>query len=202
MMKKGKLIVISGPSGVGKGSICSQLLNMDSNYYFSISATTRSPRTNEQDGKDYFFISKKEFESKIGQGEMLEYAQYCSNYYGTPLDITQQKRGEGHDVILEIEVQGALSAKKKCPDAVMIFVLPPSLNELKNRLVGRKTENEKVIRKRLETAISEIESAKHYEYLVINESINAAVAEVNEIICGNTEQTANKQRLINTILKC
>ena len=149
MSKKGQLIVVSGPSGVGKGTVLGAYLAGRENVAYSVSATTRAPRPGEQDGVHYFFLSREEFESTAQNGGMLEYASYNGNYYGTPKAPVEQKRAQGIDVILEIEVQGALQVKKACPDALMIFVAPPGFDELQSRLTGRHTEDEETVQKRL-----------------------------------------------------
>ena len=148
MSKKGQLIVVSGPSGVGKGTVLGEYLSGRENVAYSVSATTRAPRPGEQDGVHYFFLSREEFESTAQNGGMLEYASYNGNYYGTPKAPVEQKRAQGIDVILEIEVQGALQVKKACPDALMIFVAPPGFDELQSRLTGRHTEDEETVQKR------------------------------------------------------
>ena len=152
MSKKGQLIVVSGPSGVGKGTVLGAYLAGRENVAYSVSATTRAPRPGEQDGVHYFFLSREEFESTAQNGGMLEYASYNGNYYGTPKAPVEQKRAQGIDVILEIEVQGALQVKKACPDALMIFVAPPGFDELQSRLTGRHTEDEETVQKRLAIA--------------------------------------------------
>lgn len=182
-MKKGLLIVYSGPSGVGKSTVLHKVLeNEELNLVFSVSMTTRSARDGEVDGKDYFFVSKEEFEKAIENDNFLEHAKYVENYYGTPRDYVEQKRNEGFNVVLEIDVQGGLQVMKKCPSAVSIFVLPPSLDDLKNRLVGRGTEKEETINKRVDAARKEIESGEVYKYHVVNEDIDKTVDEVVKII--------------------
>lgn len=182
-MKKGLLIVYSGPSGVGKSTVLHKVLeNEELNLVFSVSMTTRSARDGEVDGKDYFFVSKEEFEKAIENDDFLEHAKYVENYYGTPRDYVEQKRNEGFNVVLEIDVQGGLQVMKKCPGAVSIFVLPPNLDDLKNRLVGRGTEKEETINKRVDAARKEIESGEVYKYHVVNEDIDKTVDEVVKII--------------------
>ena len=182
-MNKGLLIVYSGPSGVGKSTVLHKVLeNEELNLVFSVSMTTRSARDGEVDGKDYFFVGKEEFEKAIENDDFLEHAKYVENYYGTPRDYVEQKRNEGFNVVLEIDVQGGLQVMKKCPGAVSIFVLPPSLDDLKNRLVGRGTEKEETINKRVDAARKEIESGEVYKYHVVNEDIDKTVDEVVKII--------------------
>ena len=182
-MKKGLLIVYSGPSGVGKSTILKELLeDKKLNLAFSISMTTRAPRGEEKDGVDYFFVDKKTFEKAIEEDAFLEYASYVDNYYGTPKAYVEQKREEGKNVILEIDVQGGLQVNEKCPDAISIFIEPPSLLELKKRLIGRGTDDIKVIEKRLKQVKREIKSSKTYKYHVINNVLEDAVNEIKEII--------------------
>ncbi len=181
-MSKGKLIIISGPSGTGKGTVLAEVFKANSNLVYSVSATTRKPRPGETDGVEYFFITKEEFENKIQRNEMLEYATYCDNYYGTPADFIEAQRNAGKDVILEIELCGALQVMNKCPDAVSIFILPPSMEELKRRLSSRGTEEESVVAARIAKATEEIEKAELYDYKVVNLDIHAAALEINNII--------------------
>ena len=171
---RGLLLVISGPSGVVKGTICKQLF--DDTTILSVSATTRNPRPGEKDGVDYFFYSKEEFEKMIENNELMEWAEYCGNYYGTPEAFVEENLKNGKNVILEIEVQGAMKIKSKHPEGVYIFVLPPSLKELRNRIVGRGTETEEVILARLEKAKREIDQLDAYDYIVYNYNGGSAVA--------------------------
>ena len=169
MNNQGTLLVVSGFSGAGKGTVIKELLKEHDNYSLSISATTRKPREGEQDGREYFFKTKEEFEDMISRGRFLEHAQYVNNYYGTPRDFVEKNINEGNNVILEIETQGALQVKKMMPEAVMIFVLPPNADTLKERLVGRQTETMEVINKRLSKAAEETGVIDKYDYFVINE---------------------------------
>jgi guanylate kinase len=180
--KKGLLLVISGPSGVGKGSVCSELVKNNENILISVSATTRAPRKEEQDGVNYYFYSEEKFKNMIKNDEFMEWACFCENYYGTPKAPVFDALNNGKDVILEIEVQGALKIKSKYPEAVFIFVLPPSLNELKERLVGRGTEEKEVVEKRLKTAIGEIQQSIKYNYFVVNNTIDQARKDIEAII--------------------
>ncbi len=179
---KGNLIVISGPSGAGKDTIVAGLKKINDNVWLSISATTRNPRGNEKDGVDYFFLEKSQFEEKIKEGDFLEYAEYNGNYYGTPKSIIKEKINSGTDVILEIEIQGALKIKDLVPSAIFIFILPPSMSELRRRLINRKTETKDIIIKRFKTAYKEINEVTKYNYVVINDIIDDAVAKVNSIL--------------------
>ena len=184
MNKKGILIVVSGFSGAGKGTIMKELLRKYDNYALSISATTRAPRPGEADGREYFFKTREEFEKMIAQDELIEYASYVNNYYGTPRLYVEEQLKAGRDVILEIEIQGALKVKKKMPDTLLLFVTPPSVEELKRRLVGRGTETMDVIESRLKRAGEEAEGMDKYDYLVVNDELGTCVEEVHAIIKG------------------
>jgi len=182
-MKKGLLIVVSGPSGVGKGTVREQLFNSKKhNLHYSISMTTRLPREGEQDGIDYFFVTKDDFLERVKNDEMLEWAEFVGNYYGTPLDYVEKSRLEGKDVVLEIEVQGAMQVKNKVRDGLFIFLAPPSIEELENRLLTRGTEALDVIKKRIDKARNELPLAESYDYVVINDDVDNAVNEILEII--------------------
>lgn len=184
--KKGKLFVYAGASGVGKGTIMKELLKRNDSIKLSISATTRSPREGEADGREYFFVTKEKFEEMISQQGFLEYAQYCDNYYGTPKAYVDEQLDKGYNVFLEIELQGAQNVLKLRPDAVSIFILPPSVEELERRLRDRGTETEDAIVKRLTQAKVEMDNAKMYQYNVINDDLNKAVEEVLEIVRKET----------------
>lgn len=179
---RGQLIVFSAPSGCGKDTVLKHLLKKNDNIYLSVSATTRSPRINEEDGKDYFFIAKEAFEASIKEDRMLEWAEYCQEYYGTPKEIVDYYRSQGKDVVLEIEVKGALMIKHKVPDAVFIFLMPPSVEELRNRLVNRGTEPADKIEKRLAKGLEEMEQVSEYTYVVFNNDAKNAADEIDAII--------------------
>ena len=192
MENKGKLVVISGFSGAGKGTLMKALMKeYGDSYALSVSATTRNPRPGEMDGVDYFFVSRDKFEQMIAEDALIEYAQYVGNYYGTPKEYVQQQLDLGKNVILEIEIQGALKIKEKFPDTVLMFVTAPDANELKNRLVGRGTETPEVIAARLSRACEESMGMEKYDYLVINDTIENGISLINRLICdersGNIE---------------
>ena len=183
MSERGLLIVFSGPSGVGKGTVRQEIFSTpDHKFEYSVSMTTRAQRPGEVDGKDYFFRSREEFEELIRNGQMLEYAEYVGNYYGTPLTYVNETLDKGIDVFLEIEVQGALQVKKKVPDAVFIFLTPPELNELQERLVGRGTDSEEVIAQRIERAREEIALMSEYDYAIVNDEVPLAAERVKRVI--------------------
>ena len=183
MSERGLLIVFSGPSGVGKGTVRQEIFSTpDHKFEYSVSMTTRAQRPGEVDGKDYFFRSREEFEELIRNGQMLEYAEYVGNYYGTPLTYVNETLDKGIDVFLEIEVQGALQVKKKVPDAVSIFLTPPDLNELQERLVGRGTDSEEVIAQRIERAREEIALMSEYDYAIVNDEVPLAAERVKRVI--------------------
>ena len=200
MNKKGILIVVSGFSGSGKGTLMKELLaRYPDTYALSISATTRSPRAGEADGREYFFVSKDEFEKMIAKDELIEYAKYVENYYGTPRDYVESKLDEGKDVILEIEIQGALNVKKMFPDTLLLFVTPPSAEELKRRLVGRGTETMDVIESRMNRACEEAEGMENYDYLIINDSLDKCVEEMHDIIRGEHRRSSRNREFMREI---
>ncbi|WP_010301677.1 guanylate kinase [Kurthia senegalensis] len=181
--ERGILIVLSGPSGVGKGTVRKELFSQpDTNYEYSISMTTRKAREGEVDAVDYFFKDREDFEKLIEQGKLLEYAEYVGNYYGTPIDYVNQTLDAGRDVFLEIEVQGATQIREKAPDALFIFLAPPSLSELQNRLIGRGTESQEVIQNRIAAANRELEMMNLYDYVVENDEVENACERINAII--------------------
>ena len=182
MKQQGILAVVSGFSGAGKGTLMKELLRRYDNYALSISATTRQPREGEKDGEDYFFLSKDKFQQMIEEGQLIEYAQYVNHYYGTPKSYVEQKMAEGKDVILEIEIQGALKVKKRFPEALLVFVTPPSAEELRRRLVGRGTETIEVINARLRRAAEEASGMEAYDYLLINDEIDTCVQQMHQLI--------------------
>ena len=196
--RKGLLLVVSGPSGAGKGTICKALLNKNDQIKLSVSATTRKPRNGEVHGVNYFFIEKEEFTKMIENGEFLEYAQIYDNFYGTPKAAIIECLEKGQDVILEIEMQGARQIKEVYPEGVIIFVLPPSLEELKSRIVGRGTETQEEIEKRFSCAFEEINQIVNYDYFIVNEDIEKSVSDVEAIICAEKNKvTRYKNNIID-----
>ena len=182
-MKKGLLIIISGPSGVGKGAIRIYFMDDDSlRLTYSISMTTRKPRQGERDGVDYIFTTREKFEEAIAEGELLEWAEFVGNYYGTPLTQVEKLREEGKNVLLEIEVQGADQVRKKCPDALSIFIIPPSMEELEKRIRGRRSEPEEIVQQRLAKAENEMKMVSNYKYIVCNEDPQLAAELISSII--------------------
>ncbi|HGD4667393.1 TPA: guanylate kinase [Streptococcus agalactiae] len=183
MSERGLLIVFSGPSGVGKGTVRQEIFSTpDHKFDYSVSMTTRPQRSGEVDGVDYFFRTREEFEALIKEGQMLEYAEYVGNYYGTPLSYVNETLDKGIDVFLEIEVQGALQVKSKVPDGVFIFLTPPDLEELEERLVGRGTDSPEVIAQRIERAKEEIALMREYDYAVVNDQVSLAAERVKRVI--------------------
>lgn len=180
--KQGLLIIISAPSGAGKGSVINELLKMDNNLWLSISATSRPMRTNDEEGKTYYFYTKEEFKNKIKEDYFLEYASYAGNYYGTPKKYIKEKIDSGKDVILEIEIQGAMQVKKLIPEALCIFIMPPSLKELKKRLIGRNTDTKDKILERFKIAYQEMNEVTKYNYVVVNNEIDVAADKILSII--------------------
>ena len=193
---RGLLIVLSGPSGVGKGTVRKALFELEGhNLVYSISMTTRKPRTGEQNGTDYFFVSKEEFEERIKNGQMLEYAEFVNNYYGTPIDEVEKQLSIGNEVVLEIEVQGALQVREKMKDAIFIFIAPPSMSALEERLKTRGTEPEEIIKQRIDKAKSELNLAYKYDYIVVNDEVTNAADRIMAIIRAEhakTERTIHK----------
>lgn len=181
-MSKGLLIVLSGPSGVGKGTVCTALRPKMPELVYSVSATTRLPREGEENGVNYFFKTREQFASMIEADQLLEYAEYVGNYYGTPRDFVEKTLDSGRDIILEIEVQGALKVKEKFPEGIFVFLLPPSMDELKDRIRGRGTEHPDVISHRMSVAEDEISLIRHYDYAVVNDEIDLACKRIESII--------------------
>lgn len=194
--RRGLLVVFSGPSGSGKGTVLKEALKRDENLTVSVSVTTRVPREGERDGVDYIFYSKEQFENLIKEDGFLEWACFCENYYGTPKAEIEKKLTEGKDVILEIEVQGAMKVKETCPDAVLVFNMPPSKEELKNRLVGRNTDAPEVIEKRLDTSIWEISQAENYDYIIVNDIVEDAAHRLLSVIEG---EKCKKERNVTVL---
>ena len=193
-MRKGILLILSGFAGSGKGTIVRELTKRYDNYALSVSATTRAPRPGEEDGRDYFFKTREEFEKMIEAGDLLEHAEYVGNYYGTPKSYVEQKLNEGKDVILEIEQQGALQVKEKCPDAALMFLTPPSVREVYNRLKKRGTETEEVIMKRMNQGALEAAVIEKYDYIVVNDDLEKCIEDVhNTVQCAKCATLRNRE---------
>ena len=201
MRRKGILIVVSGFSGVGKGTLMKQLVHSYDNYALSVSMTTRQPRPGESDGKEYFFVSREVFEKTIAENGLIEYANYCGNYYGTPKEYVEKQLEKGKDVILEIEIQGALKVREQFPTALLLFVMPPSAQELKKRLEGRGTETKEVIDKRLKRASEEAEGIENYDFIVINDKLEECVKEMHGLILAAHETPDRNQEFIDNMRK-
>ena len=200
-MKKGILTIISGFSGAGKGTLLNEMLKKYNNYSLSISAKSRKPREGEIDGKSYFFKTKEEFEDMIREDAFIEYASYVGNYYGTPKSYVMDKLEKGQDVILEIEIQGALKVKEKYPEAMLIFISTPNALSLKERLEGRKTENVDQIKARLKRAAEEASSMEKYDYILINDNLNEAVDNLHQLIQSQKSKVSYNINLIDIIKK-
>lgn len=200
-MSRGILTVVSGFSGAGKGTLMKALMSQYDNYALSISCTTRNPREGEVDGVHYFFKTKEEFETMIAENGFLEHAQYVGNYYGTPKAYVEEMLEQGKDVILEIEIQGALNVRNLVPDVLLLFVTPPSAEELERRLVSRGTETPEVIRSRMNRAVEEAEYMDRYDYLVINDDLATCVKEMHELIQAQKNRTSNRGEMIDKMKK-
>ena len=196
MKQQGILAVVSGFSGAGKGTIMKALLEKHDNYALSISATTRKPREGEVHGREYFFLSVEEFEELIEKDQLIEHARYVSNYYGTPRSYVEEKMAEGKDVILEIEIQGALKVKEKFPETLLVFIVPPTAEELKKRLIGRGTETMELIETRMARAVEEAEVMDAYDYILVNETVDKAVEDLHNLIQSqHMKADNNKDRI-------
>lgn len=197
--QKGQLIVLSGPSGVGKSTVISELLSERTDIHFSVSFTTRAPRAGEENGVNYNFVDRAEFERMIAHGELLEHAEYVGNYYGTSMKVIQDKLDQGVDVLLDIEVQGAAKVRARCPEAVLIFIIPPSFEELSRRLHGRQTDDEDVIEGRLRKAREEYQEIGKYDYLVVNDKVQDAAAEIGAILLAEDCRVRNRRHLVEGV---
>ena len=194
-MKKGVLAVISGFSGAGKGTIMKELIKRY-DYFLSVSATTRRPRDGEVDGKDYYFHTKEEFQQMIDPGELVEWAEYVGNFYGTPKKRVEEQLDQGRDVLLEIEMQGGMLVKQQFPDSLLIFISPPSAEVLKERLAGRGTESPEEIKRRLQRAVEEVKYMKDYDYIIVNDDLEDAINKVNDLIRYDHYKACNSAHLI------
>lgn len=199
--RKGILIVVSGFSGAGKGTLMKRLISDYDNYALSISMTTRNPRPGEEHGREYFFVSREAFENEIARDGLVEYACYCDNYYGTPKAYVEEQLTQGKNVILEIEIQGALKVKKQFPQALLMFVMPPNVAELKRRLIGRGTETEEVIDKRLKRAFEESQGIEEYDYIVVNDNLEECVKYMHGLIMAAHATPDRNEELIQNMRK-
>lgn len=193
---RGLLVVLSGPSGSGKGTVLKQAMRSDPNIEVSVSVTTRAPREGEIDGVNYYFLTPEAFQNLLAEDGLLEWAEFCGNFYGTPREKIERRLNEGKDVVLEIEVQGAMKVRAAFPDAVLIFNLPPSLEELKNRLTGRQTEPPEVVEKRMNTAVWELSQAENYDYVIVNDNVEDAANAFLSILSSEKCKTARNKALL------
>ncbi len=199
--KKGQLLVISGPSGVGKGTILAAVMEKNKNISFSVSATTRNPRPGEVDGEHYYFVKKEQFFEMVDSKEMLEYAEYSGNYYGTPKKAVEKKLAEGFDVALDIDVQGAFQIMEIFPDALFVFIVPPTIEELSRRLAKRGTEDAESVAKRLNAAKNELKQANKFDYIVVNNALDEAIANVESIIAAGRCRSERMSDLLESLNK-
>lgn len=200
-LRKGILVVVSGFSGAGKGTLMKKLVAEYENYALSVSMTTRNPREGELDGREYYFVSRAKFEETIAADGLIEYASYVENYYGTPTSYVEKELSAGKDVILEIEIQGALKVKEKFPSTLLLFVMPPSIDELRHRLMKRGTETGEVIEKRIKRASEEAEGIEHYDYIVINDNLDECVVRLHEIITAAHAAPGRNHEFIEKLRK-
>lgn len=199
MSNPGKLVVISGPSGAGKSTVISRVMKSDPNFVFSVSATTRKPRMGETSGVEYLFVDHARFEQMIIAGDLLEYAKYVDNYYGTPSEPVNSNIAEGKDVVFDIEVQGAMQIKNKCPNAILIFIIPSSFSEIEKRLRGRGTDSDAVINQRIQTARTEYLMAPNYDYIVINDDPDVAAGEIKSIVTAEKCRFSNRKNYLSEV---
>ncbi|HEY5585546.1 MAG TPA: guanylate kinase [Ruminiclostridium sp.] len=201
MQQKGLLVVVSGPSGTGKGTVCQKLLSQRDNVRYSVSATTRKPREGEVEGQNYFFVSERNFLDMLEKDALIEWDKYCDNYYGTPKDYVESCLEEGLDIILEITVEGALDIKLKYPECVLVFILPPSIEELRRRIERRATECYDIIEKRLEQASNELKHVSKYDYLILNDSVDNAVLNIEKVLDAERLKPSRNIALLNSLIK-
>lgn len=201
MQQRGLLVVISGPSGTGKGTVCKKLLSQRKSVRYSVSATTRKPRQGEVEGHNYFFVSESQFLDMLEKDALIEWDKYCDNYYGTPKAFVDKCLDEGTDVILEITVEGALEIKQKYPECVLVFIVPPSLEELRRRIESRATECCDVIEKRLEQASNELKYVSKYDYLILNDSVDAAVLNIEKVLDAERLKPSRNMEYIDSLIK-
>lgn len=201
MQQRGLLVVISGPSGTGKGTVCKKLLAERDNVRYSVSATTRKPREGEAEGQNYFFVSEGQFLDMLEKDALIEWDKYCDNYYGTPKAFVDSCIEAGTDVILEITVEGALEIKQKYPECVLVFIVPPSLEELRRRIESRATECWDVIEKRLEQAANELKYVAKYDYLVLNDSVDDAVLNIEKVLDAERLKPSRNIEFLNSLIK-